>query len=89
MVPLFIYDFLFDIKHGNFGLEITYRKERTRRNLRRKRKSREFNRTNISKKFRDYSNIKLIYSEYESRVAVIASSIRGESFVGRHPFSLF
>ena len=73
-----------------FGLEITYRKERTRRNLRRKRKSREYNRTiNISKKFRDYSNIKLIYSEYESRVAVIASSIRGESFVGRHPFSLF
>ena len=42
-VRRFIYDFL--ILQGNFGLEITYRKERTRRNLRRKRKSREYNRT--------------------------------------------
>ena len=28
------------------------------------------------------------YSEYESRVAILANSIRGEPFIGRHPFLL-
>ena len=30
----------------------------------------------------------VIYSEYESRVAILANSIRGEPFIGRHPFLL-
>ena len=31
----------------------------------------------------------VIYSEYDSRVAILASSIRGEPFIGRHPFYCF